>query len=151
SFQSIIAHGCARSCGLDLRESNTRSLPLVGPGKVDARCVATPHRWRRGTLEPDLAIRPRGLRRRLLLRATGRRGWRPGSGHVVAVREPGTERLGATDPARHAEGAELRERGVDERPCALAIACGVTPGVHERLVVVDDRTQWAGALLVKDR
>ena len=60
------------------------------------------------------------------------------------------QRLGASNPARHAEGAELPQRGIEERPRALGGRRQPAAGVHERLVVVDDRAQRARALLVED-
>ena len=61
-------------------------------------------------------------------------------------------RFGAPDPAGHAEGAELRQRGVEQwSRHALAIAGLAAARVHQRLVVVDDRAQRPGALLVEHR
>src|SRR5262249_35840476 len=95
---------------------------------------------------------PRGLA--LARGARARRCARGPRPPPAALLPPGStalqQRLAASNPARHAEGAELPERGVEERPCALGIAGSASARVHERLVVVDDRAQRARALLVED-
>src|SRR5262249_53685033 len=70
-------------------------------------------------------------------------------------RAPGSaafqKRLGAADPSRHAECAELCQRPIEERPRALGVTRFAAAGIHERLVVVHDRAQRPLALLVEDR
>src|SRR5262249_55663155 len=65
-----------------------------------------------------------------------------------------TERAGhcfrPTRPARHADRSELRERALEERRRAGAIARRVAADVHHGLVVVDQRAERAGPLLVED-
>src|SRR5215468_9910291 len=58
--------------------------------------------------------------------------------------------FGAADPPRHAEGLELLQRCLEQRPRALAIAADAAPCVHQRLVVVDDGAQRACTLLVEN-
>jgi hypothetical protein len=63
---------------------------------------------------------------------------------------PRLQRLGAPDPARHAEGAKFLERDLQERHCAVAVTRRGATRVHERFVVVDDRAQRTCALLVEN-
>src|SRR5262249_25444068 len=60
------------------------------------------------------------------------------------------QRLGALDPARHADGLELLTRDIEERSRPLAIPVRLAPDLHPGLVEVDERTQRACALLVED-
>src|SRR5262249_448468 len=60
------------------------------------------------------------------------------------------QRLGALDPARHADGLELLACDIEERPRPLAIPVRPAPDLHPGLVEVDERTQRACALLVED-
>src|SRR5262245_58649181 len=60
------------------------------------------------------------------------------------------QRLGALDPARHADGLELLARHIEERPRPVAIAVRPAPYLHPGLVEVDERAQRARALLVED-
>src|SRR5262249_39331538 len=91
-----------------------------------------------GGLLSCLGARDRGLRNRL-------------DPNCADVRTLGPQRLGALDPARHVEGAELRERGVEEWCGTLAVTGGIATRVHERLVVVDYGAQRPLALLVENR
>ena len=60
------------------------------------------------------------------------------------------KRLGAADPSRHPEAAELRQCCIEERPRAVGVTRFAASGEHERLVVVHDRAQWARTLRVED-
>jgi hypothetical protein len=57
--------------------------------------------------------------------------------------------LGATDPARHTDSLELRQRRLEQRLCARAITGVIAADVHQRLVVIDNRAQWSSFLLVE--
>src|SRR5262245_18710383 len=69
-------------------------------------------------------------------------------------RAPGSaalqKRLGAADPSRHAECAELCQRRIEEWPCTLGVTRLTAARVHEGLVVVHDRAQRARPLLLED-
>src|SRR5215470_13275261 len=61
-----------------------------------------------------------------------------------------SQRLGALDPARHADGLELLARDIEERPRPVAISVRAAPDLHPGLVEIDERAQRARALLVED-
>src|SRR5262249_9115988 len=62
----------------------------------------------------------------------------------------GPQRLGALDPARHADGLELLACDVEERLRPVAIPLWPAPDLHPGLVEIDERAQRARALLVED-
>src|SRR5215470_15756466 len=61
-----------------------------------------------------------------------------------------SQRLGALDPARHADGLELLARDIEQRTRPVAIAVRAAPDLHPGLVEIDERAQRARALLVED-
>src|SRR5262249_39480711 len=58
--------------------------------------------------------------------------------------------FGASNPARHAEGAELLARDVEELVRPVAIPVQLAADLHPGLLEVDERAQRARALLVED-
>src|SRR5262249_24513369 len=58
--------------------------------------------------------------------------------------------FGASNPARHAEGAELLARDVEELVRPVAIPVQLAADLHPGLVEVDERAQRARALLFED-
>src|SRR5262245_9217889 len=66
------------------------------------------------------------------------------------VRTLRPQRLGALDPAGHADRLELLACDVEQRPRTVAIPLWPAPDLHPGLVEIDERAQRARALLVED-
>src|SRR5262245_36038171 len=124
-----------------LRVLHAAHRALVGEGPEVALVAKERGGWRSGFSGrgPGLGARHRIIRNGFDATPI----WRA----LLALRP---QRVGALDPARHADGLELLACHIEERPRPVAIAVRPAPDLHPGLVEVDERTQRARALLVED-